>query len=353
MPSTMPTATPYQPLVSPSRVVAVSAGGGHSLALQEDGGVWGWGDASSLGLVEHEQEFILSPVELNFLENIAAIDTDDWHTSLFVDKDGRVFRTGYPEDMEALTPLEGIDHVVQAQANRDTVIALRDDGTVWAYGEENAGLDGLLGVQEFKETGQFVQLPFEGIVDIFIQPETALFLREDGRVWIWGRGVGDSFAELLEGDQNPTPRFVDPPELHPDITDAIDVAIGLGLVVARANGVVWQDRGLVPGPPQELLENVVQVDGAVTKGYNLALDTNGQLWSWGFRLDSIDEYVGTPMQIPIPRRVVTASAGASHALALDDEGTVWGWGNTAFGKLGVGVIAERYISDPIPILRSQ
>jgi alpha-tubulin suppressor-like RCC1 family protein len=210
----------------------------------------------------------------------------------------------------------------------------------------------LLEVREFKETGQFGQLPFEDIVDIFAQPHTALFLREDGRVWIWGQGFGDAYHVLVEGYQNPQPRFVNPPELHPDITDAIDIAIGLGLIVARANGVVWQDRGHVPGPPEELLENVVQIDGAIAKGYNLALDTNGRVWSWGFRFGSNNEYVGTPVRIAIPGHVVAVSAGSGHALALDDEGTVWGWGGTAFGRLGVGVTTERQ-SDPAPILRSR
>src|SRR5690349_3319205 len=56
----------HEPIPISSKIVAISAGGSHSLALTADGKVWGWGNASNLGL---QGDFLPVPTKLDLIED--------------------------------------------------------------------------------------------------------------------------------------------------------------------------------------------------------------------------------------------------------------------------------------------
>src|SRR5262249_34361724 len=64
---------------------------------------------------------------------------------------------------------------------------------------------------------------------------------------------------------------------------------------------------------------------------SLALDVEGQLWSWGRNdFGQLGDGTTTPAKKPVkvaaPNRFKAIAAGALHSLALDVDGVVWAWG---------------------------
>jgi len=130
------------------RAVSVSAGDFHSLALTADGAVWswGWGDESRLGHGD-EQLVQLLPKKVEALagERVVAVSAGDCH-SLALTADGAAWSWGYGEDgqlghgdwQDQLLPkkVEAFagQHVVAVSVGGTHSLALTADGAVWSWG---------------------------------------------------------------------------------------------------------------------------------------------------------------------------------------------------------------------------
>ena len=154
---------------------AIVAGNMHSLALKADGSVWAWGrnDNGQLG-------------------------------------DGTTIES--PSPVQAFVPGSG---VVQIAAGRYHSLALKADGSVWAWGfnhkgqlGDGTGIPRLLPVQ--------VLAPGSGVVSITAGWDFAYALKKDGSVWAWGWN-----AELQIGPLTLTRRnlnSLDNKDLRPNFT---------------------------------------------------------------------------------------------------------------------------------------
>ncbi|MBS41775.1 MAG: hypothetical protein CMH83_01115 [Nocardioides sp.] len=82
------------------------------------------------------------------------------------------------------------------------------------------------------------------------------------------------------------------------------------------------------------------IDVAASWYTTAAVDSTGVVWTWGSSSNGALGRTGTnhtPGVVGFPAdapRVVDVAAGQNDFLALDEEGQVWTWGSTANGKLG-------------------
>lgn len=82
---------------------------------------------------------------------------------------------------------------------------------------------------------------------------------------------------------------------------------------------------------------------SVGAGHVLAIDGQGQLWTWGANaagqlgLGHLAEQ-SQPQRVAFDVPVREVAAGSTHSLALDSQGQLWGWGSNHWGQ----------ISDKIP-----
>ncbi len=184
-------------------------------------------------------------------------------------------------------------------------LALKDDGTVWAWGRNNHGQ---LGDASTTQRTSPVQVKGPGgtgnltnITAIAAGKEHSLAVASNGSVYAWGN---NSQGQL--GDGTTTER-----------TTPVQVS-GLTNVIAVAAG--W--------------------------GHSLALKNDGTVWAWGddgsgqlgnSGTDTTDHY--TPVQVVDQSDnnltgVIAIAAGNYHSLAVKSDGTVWGWGNNDKWQIG-------------------
>jgi len=180
------TATVNTDVIQPDRfanISQLSGGGGFTLALKSDGHVWSWGVNFRGQLGDGtDSNTAKSPVLISHFGNVAAIEAGSSHA-----------------------------------------LALKTDGTVWAWGDNTQLQSG-----EFEQFFPYKTRPTR--VSALIGTFTAisaggghsLALRSDGTVWAWGyNGVG----QLGNGTTGGTGVF--PPVQVSGLTNVIAIAAGL------------------------------------------------------------------------------------------------------------------------------
>ncbi|MCC5847777.1 MAG: hypothetical protein JJU29_06740 [Verrucomicrobia bacterium] len=122
----------------------------------------------------------------------------------------------------------------------------------------------------------------------------------------------------------------------------------LGCPDNTGNSLSWDHPGPVRDAASQPLANLIAI--AAGASHTLALDENGEIWSFG---DNSHGQLGhgstssTPVLVPARVRadtsgnpvlgnVVAIAAGEAHSLALDNQGRVWSFGEAVEKQLGYG-----------------
>ncbi|HET9475613.1 MAG TPA: hypothetical protein VFO82_17060 [Steroidobacteraceae bacterium] len=132
-----------------NEIIAIAGRHLHVLALRRDGTVWAWGNNRYGQLADDTQVFRPTPMRIDGLSSVVGVLAQSFH-SLAVLGDGSVWGWGSngrgqlgdgTEENSRLMPVQalGITNVVAIAGGRDHTLALRSDGSVWAWGENADG----------------------------------------------------------------------------------------------------------------------------------------------------------------------------------------------------------------------
>jgi alpha-tubulin suppressor-like RCC1 family protein/subtilisin family serine protease len=291
-----------------SGVKDVAGGFNHSLALKDDGTVWAWGANFAGQLGDGTTTDSMIPVKVSGLSGIKDVSSGENH-SLALKDDGTVWAWGYNEigqlgdgtsyrdgtgASHRSTPAQvsGLSGVVAVAGGVNHSLAVKDDGTVWAWGDNNYGK---LGDGTGINRSTPVQVSgLSGVKDVAGGWQHSLALKDDGTVWAWG---DNNYGQL--GDNTTTNRST--PVQVSGLSGVKDVAGG----------------GL----------------------YSLALKDDGTVWAWGYNAfgqlgDGTRTDRTTPVRVSGLSHITDVSCGVGHSLAVKDDGTVWAWGNNVNGQVG-------------------
>jgi len=243
--------TPIQ-VQSLTNAVAVTASSSHTLALQDDGTVWAWGDNTFGQLGDGTTTNRTTPVQVRNLTNITAIAAGTPYSVALRD-DGTVWIWGWIWDgrHEHERPLgdntavnydttnrtsipiqvQNITNAVAVAASGHTAV-LRDEGTVWIWGDNFRGQLGN-GTTIGSTTPMQVQY-LTNIIAIAVALH-AVALRDDGTVWVWGSNIRGELADGTFGWDN----YRTIPVQVQSIRDAIAIAASGHTAILRDDGSVW------------------------------------------------------------------------------------------------------------------
>jgi alpha-tubulin suppressor-like RCC1 family protein len=357
-----------------AKFVGTGPGAG-SLAVLQDGILWGFGN-NTFGQLGNgrisAQTAIPTPVE--GLDEVTSAVVGEAH-SVALRSDGTVWAWGRNDKGQlgqgfssAGSPIRepvivpGLSNMVALSVGRNHTLALKNDGTVWTWGDNRFGQVGN-GVADFQPVTVPFQVPgLPNVRAVAAGGLHSLAVRADGTLWCWG---DNTKGQLGQGTESVSP-VTDPVQV-PNLTGVADAAGGdLHSMVVRTDGSVWiwgvNDQGLLgissaaalvakPTPVPGVGEAIAVSAGAGTS-YALLLD--GSVMAWGYNSDG-QSALGTqtpvtpsPTLIPGLRSVTAIAAGKMHALALRDDGSVLSWGNSSFGQTGNGLSNNYNVPVQVP-----
>jgi alpha-tubulin suppressor-like RCC1 family protein len=175
------------------------------------------------------------------------------------------------------------------------------------------------------------QLPgLEDVIDIAAGGRHSVAVKDDGTVWTWGE---NDWGQL--GIRTDLPEFRAPSYATPQ--------------------QVWSMPGTTPYTRSPLV-GIRRVEAGGR--HNLALDSQGRVWSWGQDRygqlgqdfsNSLASPVRGPGGIDFLLDVVAIAAGESHSLAITRDGSIYAWGHDDHLQLGVPTSeACQSIFDAVP-----
>ena len=222
---------------------------------------------------------------------------------------------------------------------------LKSDGTVWTCGQtsgNNVIPFNLGGIGPISYNSSFVKLENLNDVKTIASGFTHSFaIKNDGTLWAWGY---NNYGQLGDGTVNNSKVAL----LIGSSNNWKSIGAGLYYSVGIKNdGTLWSwgnnNSGQLGNGTRVSKQQPVQIGNeknwkSISAGNShvLAIKNDGSLWSWGQGF--------SPSSIPLsPRRIGNAndwnliSAGNTSSLAIKNDGSLWAWGSNSQGQLGLGI----------------
>jgi alpha-tubulin suppressor-like RCC1 family protein len=321
-----------------SGVTAIAAGGNSSAALKSGGSVWMWGDNSMGQCCQASGSSYSGAIEVTNtnISNIIAIAS-------------------------------GTNHV----------LALRNDGTVWGWG---SNANGQLGQRSTSSPAQGTPVKvltssgtLTGVVAIAAGESYSIAVKGDGTVWAWGNLGGSLIPNVTSATQ------------ISGVSGALKAAASLHVLIGGSNGSVTAlgvntngelgigtstssttpllstavltpqppeptfspDGGIYAGPQQVVISCTdstatiyYTTDGSAPGPGNGLIIASGQSVSIGaanlLRARAVAGNTSSQIKSAAYHMGYQMLAGGQHSVLLNTDGTVYTWGSNGSDQLGLG-----------------
>jgi alpha-tubulin suppressor-like RCC1 family protein len=228
------------------------------------------------------------------------------------------------------------------------MLAIKNDGTLWAWGHNEYGQ---LGNNSTAHRSSPVQTIAGGAnwAKVACGDYHTLAIKNDGTLWAWGRNVHGQLGD------NSTVRRSSPVQTIAGGSTWKDVSSGYGYTAAIKNdGTLWAWGYNVHGqlgnnstahrssPVQTIAGGANWAKVACGDYHTLAIKNDGTLWAWGNNTygqlgDGTFTHRSSPVQIGTGQNWNKIAAGLTHSFGMKTDGTLWSWGNNSNGELGLNV----------------
>jgi alpha-tubulin suppressor-like RCC1 family protein len=315
---------------------------------------WGRGDLGVLGL--GNTTGYSSPKQVGALSDWRVVSSSSILNTLSVKTDGTLWSWGNnfygqlglgnttryssPKQVGSLT-----SWLTVSAGSYSSTAAIKTDGTLWTWGQNNFGQLGLGNTVDRSSPSQVGSLT--NWARLGAGNSYCLAIKTDGTMWSWG---ANAFGQL--GLSNTT-YYSSPKQIGALTTWAtLTGSLGSWNAAIKTDGTLWtwgaNNYGVLGlgnttsyDSPKQVgaLQNWRSVAGG--QYWCLALKTDGTMWSWGYNvsgqlgLNNQTNY-SSPKQIGALTTWSTISATFRTGYAVKTNGTLWDWGYNSYGELGNG-----------------
>lgn len=239
-------------------------------------------------------------------------------------------------------------------------LAVKTDGTLWAWGNGQRGQLGLGNKTSYSSPKQV------GALTNWLKVAAAKYhvwgLKTNGTLWAWGESSGTYGAQGLNGNT----AYSSPVQIGA-LTNWLDISVcNTNSMALKTNGTIWAcgegANGFLGNSSTTNISSPAQI-GALTTwariqanaggtGVAYAIKTDGTLWAWGvgsvgsLGLNNLTSY-SSPKQIGALTNWLKISANGYAAAAIKTNGTLWTWGSNSTGQLGDSSLVTK--SSPVQI----
>jgi alpha-tubulin suppressor-like RCC1 family protein len=380
--------------------VSVSVG---SLAVKTDGTLWAWGRNSYGRLGLGNITDISSPVQVGALTNWSSVSISAVGNSLAVKTDGTLWAWGNGRTNVGLLGLGDTTHrsspvqvgaltnwssVTGSCADGEMVMAVKTDGTLWAWGYNNFGELGLGDRTNRSSPVQVGSLTNWSPSKVYCGQNHTVAVKTDGTLWTWGlNGSG----QLGQGN---TTRCSSPVQVGSLTNWKSPFGGGQHSGAVKTDGTIWTwgynyygqlgqgdttnksspvqigtinswvgERNFASGGSTAAIASGTfgtrQIPATITDMDDMFVakqvfnDTAG-LWTWGLNYAGVlglgdRNHRSFPVQMDNKWnwKEISSNKGNSRA-AIKTDGTLWTWGaNYSHGNLGLGDRSHR--SSPVQV----
>lgn len=294
----------------------ISAGNRHTIAIKSDGTLWAWGKNESGELGNGSNISSNIPIQIGFENNWSKVSAGSSYNY-----------------------------------NKGFSIAIKNDGTLWAWGENSHGE---LGDGTTVNKNIPIQIGSDNNWIKISSYTHTLAIKSNGTLWSWGAayGIVSGLGEIISAQINPTQQGTN--------SNWSEVSAGnLFSICKKTDGTIWA-KGF-NGYGQLGLSNNIGQNNFIQIGnssdwknirtgdsFTLAIKNDGTLWAWGDNNygqlgNGTNSNTNYPTQINNQTDWKDIYCGGVFSFSIKNDGTLWGWGYNYAGNLGDGTnISKNY-----------
>lgn len=294
----------------------------HGVGVKSDGTLWTWGynQYGQIGVGDSGLPQKSYPVQVNPATNWAQASAG-YYSTYAIKQDGTLWTWGQNNlgqlgdgttvDKSIPVQIGSLTNWKQIVAGGQNVAAIKTDGTLWTWGYNNGGSLGDGTTTSKSSPVQIGSLTNWRAVACAQSSSYMLAIKNDGTLWAWGTNAA---GQLGDGTTTSTSSPIQIGSLN----DWFSVAISVGST-------------------------------------SHAIKDNGTLWSWGSNSngtigDNTLVSKSSPIQIGTLNNWKQLCGNWNSITAIKNNGTMWAWGWNTHGEVGIGLSgAAGRVSSPVQI----
>ena len=276
-------------------------------------------------------------------------------TSVSLSKSATTLKEGGQEQLAAtVLPSNATNKTVTWASSSTAIATVSSSGLVTAVSTGTAEITVTTQDGNYKATCAVTVVPMVSTFATMSAGEDhALAIRTDGSLWAWGRGSLGQLGRGLVGDSDKPVRVAGTDKDWKSVSAGIESSFAI-----KTDGSLWAwgyngggqlglgDTANRNSPARVGAANDWAAVSAGGSNFTVAIKADGSLWAWGNNKygqlglgDTANR--NSPARVGAANDWAAVSIGDKYAMALKADGSLWAWGNNASGQLGHGDTANR------------